>query len=169
MSSYISILKVLKMPLSVILSFVIAVVLAIAPLPEALIFFRPEWVVLLLICWVLKFPFRVGFTAALLLGFFLDSLYNFPLGIHSLALILIVYLLIKLKRRFDFFSSWQKVAIIFGLVFLYELPSLFYELAILRPIDFRIYFIPVITSALIWPVIGLLLDVYCEKLNLQSG
>jgi len=156
-----------KTPLAVILSFIVALVLTIIPLPDTINFLRPEWVVLLLICWILKSPLHIGVIYAFLIGFFLDSLYNFPLGIHSFALILSVYLLLKFMRRFEFFSFWQKVAVIFGIVFIYELPSLFYELSTSHLVDFKIYFIPMITSALIWPVVVFLLDIYCDKLNLE--
>jgi rod shape-determining protein MreD len=142
-------------------------VLAVIPLPSVIDFLRPLWVPVLLICWVLKFPTKVGFIPAFIIGFFLDVLYGVPLGTHSIALVLIVYLLIKFDRRFLFFSFWQKMTTIFCLIIIYSLPSFFYELMTAKPVDFKLYLFPAITSVLLWPGILFLLDKYSTKLELR--
>ena len=49
-------------------SFILALVLAVIPLPDAVAAFRPDWVPLVMIYWALALPARFGLLTALCIG-----------------------------------------------------------------------------------------------------
>lgn len=161
-------IKSIKLPIAIIISFIIALFLTVIPLPRWLSFLQPEWVVLLLICWVLQLPNKIGMTVALIVGFFLDALYNVPFGMHSLPLIFITYLMLKFQTRFKFFSFGQKILMIFFLMLFYEMSAFIYGLIIHHPLKFWYYLISAGIASLLSPVIAILLDVYVRKFNFET-
>ncbi|MDP0919657.1 rod shape-determining protein MreD, partial [Klebsiella pneumoniae] len=58
--------------LIVFATFLVGMVLSQMPLPDLLVWARPEWVVLILIYWVMALPHRIGLGSAFLLGVLLD-------------------------------------------------------------------------------------------------
>ena len=60
----------------IILSFVIALMLDVLPLPNWAEWFRPEWMVMVLIFWVLVLPQRVNVGVAWVVGLVLDVVNN---------------------------------------------------------------------------------------------
>ena len=65
---------------------VVALTLAVLPLPAMIESFRPDWVPIILIYWSLVAPQRFGLITAFLLGLVLDTLSGALLGQHALAL-----------------------------------------------------------------------------------
>ena len=76
----------------ILLTFMVAYVLAILPLPPWLQWGRPEWVALTLIYWSIALPERVGIATGLVLGVGLDVLEGAVLGQNALALMVVVAL-----------------------------------------------------------------------------
>jgi rod shape-determining protein MreD len=58
----------------IFLSFFIAYLLAIVPFPEWAMNYRPEWVPMVLIYWVMALPYRIGIGSAWSAGLILDIL-----------------------------------------------------------------------------------------------
>ena len=54
------------------LSFFLAYLLAIVPFPEWAMDYRPEWVSMVLVYWVMALPYRVGIGSAWFIGLILD-------------------------------------------------------------------------------------------------
>ena len=48
----------------IVLSFFLAYLLAIVPFPEWAMNYRPEWVPMVLIYWVMALPYRIGIGSA---------------------------------------------------------------------------------------------------------
>ena len=71
----------------ILLTFVVAYVLAVLPLPVWLQWARPDWVAITLIYWCIALPQRVGIAAGLLLGIGLDVLEGAVLGQNAFALV----------------------------------------------------------------------------------
>ena len=59
--------------------------LAVIPLPQWLLWGRPEWIALVLIYWTIALPYRVGIFTALLLGIVVDVLEGAILGQNAMA------------------------------------------------------------------------------------
>lgn len=67
-------------------TIVVAVALAIVPLPAVLEPFRPPWVTMVLIYWCMMWPRLCGVLTAFIAGLMLDVLFGSLLGQHALSL-----------------------------------------------------------------------------------
>ena len=76
----------------ILATFAVCYVLAIVPLPQWLLWGRPEWVALTLIYWVIALPHRVGITTAIAVGVGLDVLEGAALGQNAAALAVVAIL-----------------------------------------------------------------------------
>ncbi len=143
------------------LTFLLALVLMIVPMPEGvpieLGYLRPEWVVLVLIYWVIALPHRVGIIVAWTVGIVTDVLLGSLLGLHAIGLMVVAYIAMNVYQRLRMFSIWQQSIIIFATVGLHQLITFWIEsLAGLR--DWNLwYLMSAVMSALFWPWIFLAL------------
>jgi len=131
-------------------SVVIALVLSVVPLPDAVGAFRPDWVVVVLLYWSLIEPRRYGLLSAFWIGIVLDTLTGSLLGQHSLALLLVVYLSQRLYLRIRTFPASQVATIVIGLLALYELVLLLIDGFAGRQVPFVERWAPVVTGGLLW-------------------
>lgn len=141
----------------ILLSLAIAVLLSILPLPDWANWFRPRWVVLVVIYWALALPYRVGVGVAWIIGLFLDVLYGTLLGQHALAMTVMAFIAVKFRQRILLFPLSQQLLIMFTLILLYQL-ILFLIQGFLGqvPMTWRYWATP-FTSALFWPwIFGIL-------------
>ncbi len=144
-------------PLPVILSIIVALMLAIAPMPEWASAFRPDWVALTLIYWAMHLPKTYGVGIAWLIGIVLDVAQGTLLAQHALSLSLIVYLTVKFHLQLRVFPMSQMAATVFALLAIYRF-VLFWINGI-AGVDAppSTYWGPVITGAMFWPLIASLL------------
>ncbi len=82
--------------LTLIVTYLVALVLMVMPMPAAFDTFRPDWVTLVLLYWVLAIPHRVNMGTALILGVLSDILLGSP------QQAILVAFLILLKRMIVF-------------------------------------------------------------------
>lgn len=143
------------------LSFLLAGCLAMLPMPDWLLSFRPEWVVVVLIYWVVALPHRVGLGVAWLVGFFLDVLEGSLLGLNALALTLIAYMVMSLYQRLRMFTFLQQGLTVLILVGIYQLLC-FWIMAVTdhNTADDLSFLAGAVTSALVWPFIFVTLRHY---------
>ena len=134
----------------VIASQVIAFVLTVIPLPDWLAVVRPEWVALTLIYWCMALPNRVGVGIAWTTGLFLDVLRGGLMGQQALSLCLIAYITWKFYRRIRIAPLWQQSVSVFALIFLHLLVNLWVKGISGHPPEFWLYWLPSITSMLIF-------------------
>lgn len=78
--------------IKIILSLIVAIILSIVVLPDWLVNFRPNLVVLVLIYWCLMRPDSVGLLAAFLAGLLMDVIQFNLLGHHVVSSLVVIYL-----------------------------------------------------------------------------
>lgn len=132
-------------------TFLIAILLAILPLPIWADWFRPAWVALTIIYWAFALPFRFKLGAAWIIGLFMDLIQGTLLGEHALIFTVIAYLVIKFQKRMATFSILQRTLIVFSLILLNQL-FFFLIQGLTGPlaITWRYWITPFITG-LFWP------------------
>lgn len=139
------------------LSILFALMLQIMPMPIMVDPYRPDWLLLVIAYWSLALPHRVSIGVAFFNGVVLDVLLGTTLGVHSLAMTVVVYILSMNYLRLRNYSVWQQAIIVGVLGALYHL-LIFWVLRLITDIEFQFeYLWPVFTSMIIWPwIFGLL-------------
>ncbi len=139
-------------------SFILALVLAVIPLPEAVAAFRPDWVPLVMIYWALATPERFGLLTALWLGLALDALSGALLGQHAIAMLVVVYLSLRFHLRIRVFPIWQMTMAVFVMLAIYEFLLFWVDGVVGRSVPYIERWAAVLTGALLWPLVLGVLD-----------
>ena len=134
-------------------SFVLALAFAVVPLPGAVAAFRPDWVPLIMIYWALVTPERFGLLTALWLGLALDTLSGALLGQHAIAMLVVVYLSLRFHLRIRVFPIWQMTMTVFAMLAIYEFVLFWVDGVAGRTVPYIERWAPVLTGALLWPLI----------------
>ncbi|HSC66314.1 MAG TPA: rod shape-determining protein MreD [Cellvibrio sp.] len=143
----------LNLYLMMAVSFFIALILSVYPLPMDMRWWRPEFVLVVAIYWIFFMPLTVSFTLLCVLGLFQDLLEAVPFGQHSLGLVIVAYICILSYQRVRNFSIWRQSAWIFVLVGVAQLTDNWVQGMAGRPLSGIQFLYPAFTSALIWPAL----------------
>jgi len=135
----------------ILVSFAVAFILTMIPIPETLKIYRPEWITLVLIYWCMALPHRTGIFTGWVVGFLLDIHLGSLLGLHALTLSIIAYLAYKLHIRIRLYPIIQQSLIILLLVTLSQMLVLWINGATSGASGDWSYWLPSLTSMLVWP------------------
>ncbi|MBL4584806.1 MAG: rod shape-determining protein MreD [Pseudomonadales bacterium] len=142
----------------ILFSLFIAFLLATIPLSNALNIWRPEWVLLVLLYWLIELPERMGLIWAWSIGILVDIVEGGLLGQHAITFVVVAFLAINFHQQFRMFSRTQQTLLVALTVAGYELiDGLIMQLSGSARLNFE-FFLPVFFSALVWPLIFLLLQ-----------
>ena len=136
---------------------ILALALEMFPLPDWAQSFRPDWVTLVLIYWVMAIPEQVGVTVAFIFGLLLDVTQGAILGQHAIGLVLVVYLVHLQYLRLRVFSLVQQALVVFVLLMIKQLLVLWVSGIIGQAPDAGWYFLPSLVGAIIWPWLFIIL------------
>jgi len=144
-------------------SVLIALVLTIVPLPDAIRPARPDLLLLLVIYWSLSAPGSIGLLFAWLCGLAIDLLQGSVLGQHAAAFLLIAFLTHRFQLRIRIFPIYHQTLTVFMLLALYEFVVWWID-GIIGPAvnDWRRW-LPVLTSTLLWPILVSALDTWNRR------
>jgi rod shape-determining protein MreD len=140
-----------------------ALFLTILPLPFWAEPYRPQWLALTLIFWCLTQPQRVGVFWGFGAGLITDVIQGALLGQNALTLSLVAFLSVELSRRIMAFPAWQQAVSIWLILLLERLIHLWLMGATGYPTPSLVYWLPTLTSALLWPWLAALLRVLCLR------
>jgi len=133
------------------LSALVALTLAVLPLPSVLEAFRPDFLVLVVFYWSIESPRAGGLTLAFFSGLALDVVQGVVLGEHALALTLMAAWATHLRLRLRVFSIFSQCLTIFTLLTGYQFVLFWVDGATGNPVTtFGRWLAPVI-GALLWP------------------
>lgn len=142
---------------------IIALIFAIVPLPEAIRAARPDLLLLLVIYWSLSAPRIAGLTFAWLCGLAIDLLTGVLLGQHALAFLLVALLTHKFQLRMRIFPIWHQTLTVLMLLVLYQFLVFWIDGVIGQPVTAWSRWIPVLTGALLWPLLVAVLDTWNRR------
>jgi len=152
-----------------LISVIAAFMLAIMPLPDWAVEFRPDWVTMVLIYWAMAMPSRIGVTVAWFCGLLLDVSYGSLMGQHAIGMVLVVYVIHLQHQRLRVASLLQQAIVIFFLLLIKQLLSLWVDGMLGRAPVSWYYFLPTITSTLLWPWTYLILRDLRRKFSAQEA
>lgn len=140
------------------MSFVLAAVFEVLVLPEGLLKFRPEWLALILIYWLIRHPEQVGITTAVIFGLFMDVISGSVLGVHVLAYSVIAYLVLSMHQRLKMFPVIQQSFVVFFLVGISLMIVYLLSVMLNGAGGGLSYLWLALTSAIAWPLVLILTD-----------
>lgn len=139
------------------LTIIGAFILSMMPLPDWAQSFRPDWVTLVLIYWVMALPANIGVTIAWFVGLMLDVSHGAIMGQHALGLVLVIYVVHSQHQRLRVASLVQQAIVIFILLLMKQAIVLWVSGIMGHPPDSWLYFMSSLTGALFWPWIYIIL------------
>lgn len=140
------------------ISAFIAGVLSLVHLPDWLFYFRPDWLALVVVFWVLFFSERLSVGFGLVNGLFLDLILVKPLGLNAIGFIILAYLVGYWNSQIRALTLWQQCLF---LVVLIAFCKLLIGLAAVLTTDFvftRFYWYSALGNAAFWPLIFMILQ-----------
>ncbi len=134
----------------VLLTFALALVLSTMPLPDGWLPFRPPFLLLTVVYWLIALPHRYGIGWAFVCGLILDVVAGQLLGLDALVFSIIGYFCVLLYSRVRMYSRLMQAVFVAMLVGASLLLHLWIENAI-RPTSIRAnYWLPILSSAVLW-------------------
>lgn len=134
-------------------TFTLALILTVLPLPLEWRWWRPEFVLLLVIYWTFTMPQRTSLLMLLGLGLFQDVLVGAPLGQHALILLIVAYICIQSYQRVRNYTRWQQCLWVFVLVGVGQLIDNWVQSMAGRPLSGLQFLYPAMTTAALWPLL----------------
>ncbi|KPD24241.1 rod shape-determining protein MreD [Idiomarina zobellii] len=135
---------------TLLVTYVIALTLMVMPMPATFDVFRPDWVTLVMLYWIIALPHRVSMGTALILGVLSDVLLGSIVGVHALGMVIVAYLAARNFQRLRNFALIQQAVVIAVLILLKRF-IVFEANVFLHDAEFTLsYFWPVLTSAVFW-------------------
>jgi rod shape-determining protein MreD len=139
---------------SMVISALVALMLAIVPLPFPLDVLRPDFLVLVVFYWSILAPRVGGLGLAFVAGLALDLLHGIVLGQHAFALTLMAAWATQVRLRVRVFSLLQQSLTIFAFLIGYQFILFWIDGATGNPVtSLSRWFAPVV-GALIWPALA---------------
>lgn len=135
----------------IFLSFVAALMLTLAPLPDWAVYWRPEWVSIVLIYWCMALPERVGVGVGWVAGLFLDVVHGAVMGQYAMALALVAYFTLSLHQRMRIYPVAQQALVVLMLILFQQLLVIWVKGIIGQSPHSLRYWIPSLTTMLLWP------------------
>lgn len=142
----------------IIFSFFIALMLMIFPLPEHLVWIRPQFTMLVLIYWVVTLPHRIGVATGWCVGLLMDVLMGGLLGEYALGMSFIAYFAYRLHARIRMFPMFQQMFCVLILVGMAEIMVFGLNYFNGEPLDLTHQWLPIVTTTLCWPIVYILLN-----------
>jgi rod shape-determining protein MreD len=139
------------------LTFIVAMMLTMVPLPDWAEYLRPEWVTMVLIYWCMALPERVGVGIGWSAGLLLDVIHGAVLGQYALALALIAYFTLNLHQRLRIYPLAQQALVVLLLLLLQQLLVIWLKGFLGQSPQSLSYWLPSFTSMVLWPWMFLIL------------
>ena len=133
------------------LTLFIGMMFQIIPLPKMFEAWRPDWLLMVMVYWAMALPHRYSILTAWLLGALLDVLLGAHLGIRSLALSLVIYIVVLLCQQLRNFPRWQQSIFLACFICIYHLVIFWVQFIAVEktPFEFSML-LPAISSLFIW-------------------
>ena len=133
------------------MTLILALVLALLPMPDWTVWLRPAWVLMVLIYWAIHVPFKVSVGVAWLMGLVVDLLIGALLGGPALAFTIAVYFVSRMYMRLRMYPLMQQGMSVFAFVLLYQFIIYCTQGFIGDLPRNHLYWLSSVTSMLLWP------------------
>ncbi len=136
----------------------VALVLTIVPIPTAISWVRPDWLLLVVIYWSLVSPRIAGLLFAWTCGLVIDVVSGTVLGEHAFAFLLIGFLTHRLQLRMRIFPIWQQAFVVLLMLLIFQFLVFWIDGMTGQAVMTWHRWIPALVGAAIWPLITSVMD-----------
>jgi rod shape-determining protein MreD len=143
--------RIRRLPMA--LSALVALGLAVLPLPALLEPLRPDFLVLVVFYWCIESPRAGGLGLAFVSGLALDVVHGVVLGQHALALTLMGAWAMHLRLRIRVFSVLSQCLTIFALLTGYQFVLFWVDGATGNPVTTFSRWLAPFIGAMLWPLL----------------
>jgi len=145
-----------------------AVMLNLLPWQGVALLARPDFVLLILLYWVVHQPLRIGMGVAWALGIVMDVADGALLGQYALAYTVTIFLALALHRRIQAFGLWPQASHI-GILLLVS-QALLLLVHMISGADFIgwRFFLASVSGTMLWPALGLLVPLLLKQKSLPE-
>ncbi|CAN1538759.1 MAG: rod shape-determining protein MreD [Sulfuritalea sp.] len=140
---------------SIYLSIILALILLLLPCSGFVLTMRPDFMLLVIIFWLIRAPNLCNVGTAWLVGLFVDLATGGVFGQYALAYTIAAFFAVTYQKRLVLFSSTQQLIYVFLLLFISQLIMLVIKTFAGAQFMGWTYFIPSITGVLLWFMAGL--------------
>jgi len=144
-------------------SLLAAVMLQLVQLPDFLAAARPLWLPLMISYWALTEPRVSTLFGGFVLGVIADVLFGTVLGQHALGLVLVAYLVQKLRTLFYMFPLWQATLGLIPVWLIYAMAMFWVDGSTDHRADPLLRWLPLISTTLFWPLIYTMLELLMRR------
>jgi rod shape-determining protein MreD len=152
---------------TVTVSIILALFFSIFPKPTVLSVLQPELVCLFVIYWVFSVPQHLGLSFAVIVGLIQDLVEQSIWGGHSIALAVTAYICLTSYQRFISYGVWHQSLWVFVLVGVHQILASWVKGLLGYQTPVFILILPVIVTALLWPVLTLMMRSLRRKLGVS--
>lgn len=144
-------------------SLLAAVMLQLVKLPDFLTATRPLWLPLMLSYWALTEPRVSTLLGGFVLGIIADVLFGAVLGQHALGLVMVAYLVQKLRPLFFMFPLWQATLGLIPVWLIYSVMMFWVDGSTEHRADPLLRWLPLVSTTLFWPLIYTMLELLMRR------
>jgi len=149
--------------LALIISILLASVLQLVPVSGYLLVLKPNFLLLVVIGWIIFRPSQWGIGFAAFTGLLADLIFRAPIGVHVLLFSTVGAIPLYLSGWLVYFSLIHRCLFVFILIifaeFMRNMLLSMWEI----PIDYSYIILPALASAIVWPAIDQLLIKFNRK------
>ena len=135
---------------SVYLTLLIALLCQLYPWVGQGIIFRPAFMLVVLLYWLLRAPNLCNVGTAWLAGLLVDLATGSLLGQHALSFTITAYIALTYQRRLVLFNSWQLAGYVLALLIIERIVILLLKVFAGNENPGLQYFWPVVAGLLLW-------------------
>ncbi|MCB1667280.1 MAG: rod shape-determining protein MreD [Porticoccaceae bacterium] len=140
----------------VLCSLVLGLLMEIYPWSVFDYSWQPQWLLLVVVFWVLCRPSEYGVVLGFFAGLLLDIVLGGVMGRYALGICLSVYLLKAVQKRFHYATVLHQLALVFVLAVVNSLVTGAIDMWVLDvTASGRSVFLPALLTACLWPLVQL--------------
>lgn len=145
-------------PLLIVFSLLAGLALNLLPWVGTAQWWRPDFLLVILLYWVVQQPRRVGMGVAWMLGLLTDMANGGVLGQHAMAYTVAAFGALMLQRRIINFNLWRQTLQMLPLLLVEQLMSILAATFAGHAFSGIEYFLSVLSGTLLWLPVSLLLQ-----------
>lgn len=140
-------------PFHIFINFFVVFMLAIIPFPNGIeLYIMPDFLILMIIYWVMRQPENLPLWLFFVLGLFVDIIALHRLGVNALTFTLVAYVFHLTQKKMSISSIEKQILFIFFILFGIRLLKAIIAWYISGQIPSVLYFFPVFTTTFLWPI-----------------